>query len=123
MNSLFYSKMTSFCKKVKNILFRRLCANGAKLGQSCCINHFSRFTKNTTVGADCHFNGMRISGCGNVNIGDHFHSGRDCIIIAFKHDYDGGDKLPYADVDIPLDVSIEKNVWIGDSVIILGGYQ
>lgn len=56
-----------------------------------------------------------------MTIGDHFHSGRDCLIISQNHNYDAGNAIPYDDTFVYKDVMIEDNVWIGDRVIILGG--
>lgn len=89
-------------------------------GKQIGIHYKCTFTKNTYVGSDCHFNGMKITGFGKVIIGDHFHSGKNCLIITHIHNYEG-DSLPYDKKVIHKDVNIGKNVWIGDSVIILGG--
>jgi len=86
------------------------------------INFYSRFTKNTHIGKNCHFNGMIIRGNGNVIIGDNFHSGKDILIINSYHKYDIADAIPYdTKMMINKDIYIEDNVWIGDRVIILGG--
>lgn len=84
------------------------------------VHYKSVFNNNTVLGDDCHFNGMEITGYGNVIIGSHFHSGKNCSIITHIHNYEG-EKLPYDNKLIHKDVKIGKNVWIGDSVIILGG--
>ena len=84
------------------------------------INFRSSVTKTTTLGTNIHFNGMTISGCGYVTIGNNFHSGSECQIIAQNHNYEG-DKLPYDEKHICKDVVIEDNVWLGNRVIILGG--
>jgi acetyltransferase-like isoleucine patch superfamily enzyme len=82
---------------------------------------FSKITKNTTLGNNVNFNGMRISGLGKVLIGDNFHSGTECMIITSYHNYDQGAKIPYDDTYISKDVVIEDNVWLGSRVIVLGG--
>lgn len=86
------------------------------------VNFYSRFTKNTFIGNNCHFNGMIIRGNGKVVIGDNFHSGKDILVINSYHKYDGGDAIPY-DSKLTIDkyVIIKDNVWIGDRVLILGG--
>ncbi len=89
-------------------------------GHGFSVYHKSTFTKNTIVNNDCHFNGMSISGYGNVTIGSHFHSGKNCSIITHIHNYEG-EELPYDKKLIHKDVTIGKNVWIGESVIVLGG--
>jgi chloramphenicol O-acetyltransferase type B len=85
------------------------------------INGFSVVTSKTFLGKNVNFNGMRISGGGNVTIGDNFHSGRDCLIISQIHNYNSGKAIPYDNTYILKDVVIKDNVWIGDRVIILGG--
>lgn len=80
-----------------------------------CVN------KNTILGDDVSFNGMRIIGEGNVSIGSHFHCGQNCFIISDNHDYDGGNEIPYdRQRSIPKNVVIEDNVWLGTGVIVLG---
>ncbi len=106
-------------------LRRRLCTAYAK-HKVCCygtgftVNRYSKFTKLTIIGNNCHFNGMRISGLGDVSIGDNFHSGENCRIITQNHNYEGS-ALPYDSTFQLKVVSIGKNVWCGDSVIILPG--
>lgn len=63
---------------------------------------------------------MKIGGCGNVVIGDNFHSGSECLIITSNHNYEG-EAIPYDNTNICKDVFIEDNVWLGSRVIILGG--
>jgi len=90
-------------------------------GKNLHVNRKCKFTKHTTIGNNCHFNGMKVSGNGNVVIGDNFHSGEDCKIITSFHNYDKGNALPYDSSYIDKDVTIGKNVWLGSNVIILGG--
>jgi len=86
------------------------------------VNFYSRFTKNTIIGNNCHFNGMIIRGKGKVLIGNNFHSGKDVLFINSYHKYDDGDAIPYDIKEmIDKDIIIEDNVWIGDRVIVLGG--
>ena len=91
------------------------------VGENLHVNHLSIVSKNTILGNNVNFNGMRISGAGNVKIGDNFHSGRDCLMISQNHNYDKGKFIPYDKTYIPKNITIEDNVWIGDRVIILGG--
>jgi acetyltransferase-like isoleucine patch superfamily enzyme len=84
------------------------------------VNHKSKVTKKTTLGKNVNFNGMTIKGSGLVTIGDNFHSGEACKIITQVHNYEGN-SIPYDSNYLLKDVVIEDNVWIGDSVIILGG--
>lgn len=85
------------------------------------VNRFSMVSRRTYLGNNVNFNGMRISGCGKVVIGNNFHSGRECLIISQNHNYDFGKTIPYDDTYIAKDISIGDNVWLGDRVIILGG--
>jgi len=85
------------------------------------VNGFSIISKNTILGKNVNFNGMRISGGGLVTIGDNFHSGKDCLMISQYHNFNNGTKIPYDETCIYKDIVIEDNVWIGHRVIILAG--
>ncbi|WP_243454161.1 acyltransferase [Oceanisphaera pacifica] len=78
-------------------------------------------TKNTFLGDNANFNGLVISGEGNVIIGDNFHSGPDCLFICQNHNFDNGSAVPYDSTYILKDITIEDNVWLGSRVIVLGG--
>ena len=84
------------------------------------VNGKSNVTSNTYLGKNVNFNGMKISGCGEVHIGDNFHSGVECMMITQNHNYEST-KIPYDSSYTCKDVHIEDNVWIGSRVIILGG--
>ncbi len=83
------------------------------------VNGYSTCTNKTILGKNVNFNGMKIAGCGNVTIGDNFHSGSECQIITEIHNYEGI-KIPYDETYICKDIIIEDNVWIGNRVMILG---
>jgi acetyltransferase-like isoleucine patch superfamily enzyme len=85
------------------------------------VNYPSRFTAQTVIGVDCHFNGINIIGRGSIFIGDHFHSGSEILVITQNHNYEKPDALPYDETDIPKSVRIGKNCWIGSRVTILPG--
>ena len=85
------------------------------------INGFTVLTKNTHLGRNTNFNGMRIQGGGRVDIGDNFHSGENILIITRIHNYDKGAAIPYDGSYIMKSVTIEDNLWIGTRVILLGG--
>lgn len=63
--------------------------------QACCcgdglvVNRRSYVTKKSRLGNNVNFNGMRITGQGEVRIGDNFHSGSSCLIITSFHNYEG----------------------------------
>lgn len=84
------------------------------------VNGYSTVSRTTYLGKNIHFNGMKIGGCGDVIIGDNFHSGPECLIIAQNHNYEG-EKIPYDSTYICKDVTIEDNVWLGSRVTILPG--
>ena len=105
-------------KKIYSMLVKfRACSVGSNLH----VNGISIVSKTTTLGNNVNLNGIRISGIGNVKIGDNFHSGKDCLIISQNHNYDDGNAIPYDNTYIPKDVTIKDNVWIGDKATILGG--
>ncbi|NQD37409.1 acyltransferase [Permianibacter sp. IMCC34836] len=83
---------------------------------------FTVLTKNTHLGRNVNFNGMKIRGGGRVLIGDNFHSGSGCEIITQNHNYNG-EKIPYDDTYIVRDVVIESNVWLGNRVMVLPGVR
>ena len=88
------------------------------------VNGYSYVNRNTFLGKNVNFNGMKIKGNGKVVIGNNFHSGQECLMITSYHKYDGGDAIPYdSKEDIDKDIIIEDNVWLGDRVIILGGVK
>lgn len=78
-------------------------------------------TRNTVLGNNVNFNGMKIIGSGRVVIGDNFHSGEQCLMISHDHNYDNGTKIPYDNTYISKDIFIEDQVWLGSRVIVLGG--
>ena len=85
------------------------------------VNGFSSVNKNTHLGYNVNFNGMKITGRGCCTIGDNFHSGTSCQIMTDYHNYDRGGKIPYDNTFIIKDVNIEDNVWLGNNVIVLPG--
>jgi acetyltransferase-like isoleucine patch superfamily enzyme len=85
------------------------------------VNKRSAVTKQTILGTNVNFNGLRINGRGKVVIGDNFHSGEECLMISQNHNYDLGKAIPYDNTYILKDIIIKDNVWLGSRVIILGG--
>ena len=101
-----------------------VCKRSAKeCGKGLHINHWCKFSKNTVIGNNCHFNGMKVTGKGNVHIGNNFHSGGGIFLITSNHNYDKGEATPYDATTIDGDIVIEDNVWIGQNVIILQGVR
>ena len=112
----------SLIRHMRTKFFTLLCKNSAKqVGNGVHINKMSKFSRNTVIGNNCHFNGMRISGSGRVVIGNNFHSGENIRILTTFHNFDRGDAIPYDKTSYSKDVVIEDNVWLGESVMILGG--
>lgn len=91
------------------------------VGNNIKVNGNSTVGKNTYLGNNVNFNGIKIQGIGKVVIGDNFHSGEECLMITQNHNYDKGNSIPYDDTYIYKDIYIGDNVWIGSRVIILGG--
>ncbi len=99
----------------------KISLKGVEHGEGTKCNFKCKFTKKTKIGNNCHFNGMKIAGNGKVIIGNNFHSGKNIRIITTFHNFDHGKALPYDDSTYDRDVYIEDNVWLGESVMILGG--
>ncbi len=91
------------------------------VGKDIKVNGNSMVGKNTYLGNNINFNGIKIQGIGKVVIGDNFHSGEECLMITQNHNYDKGNSIPYDDTYIYKDIYIGDNVWVGSRVIILGG--
>lgn len=92
-------------------------------GKNLKVNGYSWFTKGVvTVGDHCNFNGMNIQAGreSKIKIGNYFHSGTECMIIAQNHNYEGS-SIPYDNTYICKDVTIGDCVWLGNRVTILGG--
>jgi acetyltransferase-like isoleucine patch superfamily enzyme len=109
-------------KEAKKMYYRHKVTRTVKsYGEKITVNNKSKVTPNTTLGNNVNFNGMIITGQGNVTIGDNFHSGEECLMITQIHNYDTGKAIPYDDTYLIKDIEIEDNVWLGSRVIILGG--
>lgn len=113
--------MRSIIKKLLTRYYSAVSLRKIKHGSDVKCNFKCKFTSNTIVGNNCHFNGMNISGNGKVVFGDNFHSGKNIRILTTFHNFDHGNALPYDDTSYSRDVIIEDNVWLGESVMILGG--
>ncbi len=108
-------------KLVKQKIFGAVVRNKAKsCGKDLHVNYWSVVNRNTVLGNNVNFNGLRIAGNGPVSIGDNFHSGRECLFETQNHNFEGN-AIPYDDTYILKDIIIEENVWLGDRVMILGG--
>lgn len=115
-------KIKKFIKKLRGFLYKSSVTRViTKYGNNLRVNGKTKLTRNTSLGNNVNFNGMRIVGGGKVNIGDNFHSGEDCLMITQIHNYDNGTAIPYDNTYIFKDIIIKENVWIGSRVIVLGG--
>jgi acetyltransferase-like isoleucine patch superfamily enzyme len=85
------------------------------------VNYKSKFSKQTHLGFNCHFNGLVVEGGGKVTIGNNFHSGKDILFITQNHNYDKGNAIPYDNTYYCEEIKIGDNVWLGTRTIILPG--
>ena len=113
--------MKKFIKFCLSFFFTKICLRNINHGCQCKCNFFCKFTSNTVIGNNCHFNGIKIYGYGKVTIGNNFHSGKNLKILTTYHNYDNGKFLPYDDTYYSKNIDIKDNVWIGDDVLILAG--
>lgn len=88
-------------------------------GEQLMVHGRSHFNKHVTVGKHCNFNGMNVTGGGNVCFGDYFHSGRECLIITQNHNYEGM-AIPYDNTYIYKSIIIGQCVWFGHRVTVVG---
>jgi acetyltransferase-like isoleucine patch superfamily enzyme len=114
------SKIISKFKRTRKSYYKKNVIKTAKsVKGDIYVNGLSYVNRNTVLGHNVNFNGMRILGNGNVSIGDNFHSGMDCVILTEVHNYKGN-KIPYDETNIMKQIVIEDNVWLGHGVLILG---
>ena len=114
-------------RKIKEFFNRvyyslRIRKTAAECGEGLCVGGKSYVTRNTHLGRHVCFNGMGMSGNGEIFIGDYFHSGPGCQIISSFHNYEGTE-IPYDSTFLDKEVIIGDCVWIGNNVIILGGVK
>ena len=92
----------------------------SQCGEHLYIGGPCRFSKNTSIGNYCNFNGFTVQGKGKLFIGDYFHSGIECMIITSNHNYEGN-AIPYDETHICKEVLIGDFVWFGNRVTVVGG--
>lgn len=90
------------------------------VGRNLYVGGESFVNANTVLGDHVSMNGLRIDGEGKVKIGRFFHSGREVLIIAQNHNYEGA-AIPYDETYVYKDIEIGDFVWIGSRVMILPG--
>lgn len=91
-------------------------------GECLKVNGKSYFSRSVSVGNHCNFNGMIASGGGKISIGNYFHSGVDCMIIAENHNYEGCE-IPYDKTKVYKNIEIGDFVWFGNRVIVVGNVK
>ena len=107
--------------RVKTRLYGQKVFQRAKaIGENLYLGNYCSVNKNTYLGHDVHMNGLQIHGGGKVTIGNYFHSGVECLIIAQNHNYEGK-KIPYDEAYVYKDIEIGDFVWLGSRVMILPG--
>jgi len=118
----FKSMIVNLIKAIlKKFYLRNIKRTCISYGKNLSVNNLSYCTKNTILGENVNFNGIKISGSGKVVIGNNFHSGEECMLISQNHNYDLGKQIPYDNTYILKDIIIDDNVWLGNRVIVLGG--
>lgn len=112
-----------FYRRIKIIIFswylkKRLEGYGKRINAA----RFPRIGPNVrmTVGNQCWFNSLTVTGNGTVKIGSYFHSATNVKIMLGSHAYDLGDRIPYGNKVTTKNVIIDDFVWIGADVIISG---
>lgn len=123
----FWIPNTKFVKKVRNniktYLYGYKLINGAKsIGKNfiCRGSCSCSKSKSVTIGNNCQFNGVHISGNGKVTFGNYVSCGVEILIISQNHNYEG-EKIPYDETYIYKDIEIGNFVWLGSRVMILPG--
>lgn len=115
-------RFKSFILKKQNIYYKRVAMKTCKtFSLPLRINGPTILTKNTYLGKNVNFNGLKIRGKGKVVIGDNFHSGTNCSFLTSFHNFNTGNKIPYDETTIDKDIIIENNVWLGNDITVLGG--
>ena len=115
-----YEREKAFNYYRTNLYGYQVIHTAKSIGKNFWCNGFSHVNENTILGECVNFNGMTITGKGNVNIGNYFHSGIENLIITQTHNYETGDAIPYKGTE-HRDVVIGDFVWFGSRVTILPG--
>jgi acetyltransferase-like isoleucine patch superfamily enzyme len=68
------------------------------------------------IGALCYF-----AGHGGIDVGDNVAIGPSTTIWSANHNYDQAEYVPFDDMVVGKQVTIESHVWIGGNVVILPG--
>ena len=79
------------------------------------------FNKKVVLGNHVNFNGCRVLGFGELEIGDYFHSGEDILFITSNHNYDSSKAIPYDNEKVCKKTLVKDFVWFGHGVIVVPG--
>ena len=109
-----------WCGDYRNPYVSKIRRTAKKTGRNLYVAGPSKVNRNTTLGDNVRFHGMKITGKGRVDIGSYVIAAGDCMIITQNHNYEG-DAIPYDDTLNFRDVVIGDFVWIGARVLILPG--
>ncbi len=109
-----------WCGGYRNPYVSKIRRTAKKTGRNLYVAGPSKVNRNTTLGDNVRFHGMKITGKGRVDIGSYVIAAGDCMIITQNHNYEG-DAIPYDDTLNFRDVVIGDFVWIGARVLILPG--
>lgn len=90
------------------------------IGKNLYCSTFCKVNKNTIIKDNVRFNSVKITGSGDVTIGNGVVVGFDTLIISSSHNYKG-EQLPYDRSDIKAHTEIGDFAWIGARVTILPG--
>lgn len=88
-------------------------------GNNVFIGGPSFFSKFTSIGDNCNFNGFIVAGGGKLYIGDYFHSGTECMVITSNHNFEG-EAIPYDETHVYKTIRIGNFVWFGNRVTVVG---
>jgi acetyltransferase-like isoleucine patch superfamily enzyme len=114
-------KLFRIFRKIQRWYYKRIVIHTVReYHEPLIVNFKTSLNRNTYLGKNVNFNGMKIRGKGEVRIGDNFHSGPECIILTQIHNYEGN-AIPYDNTYIKRKVIIEDNVWFGVRVMVLPG--
>ena len=114
-----YNIRKYFFKIALNICKDEILNTAKHVGKNFYLGGFSKVTRHTVLGNNVCFNGMNITGSGEVKIGNYFHSGIECLIITQSHKYENAKAIPYDKTFVCKNVEIGDFVWFGSRVTIL----
>lgn len=118
--ALLFLENLLWCSDFRNIYIWKIRKTAIKVGKNLCVGGSSKVNRNTTIGDNVSFYGMKITGTGKVNVGSYVIVAGDCLVLTENHNYEG-EAIPYDDTMIVKDVEIGDFVWIGAKVTILPG--